>query len=99
MILSMKPLSLAEVRSRIESSEEKHPLHDYLKAYCKLSLEKARSLEEQIKGLNSIKIKEEHIVKIVDLLPRDAEEIHKIFNDVSLDESEVNAILNVVKDY
>lgn len=99
MILSMKPLSLAEVRARIETGEEKHALHDYLKAYCKLSVEKARELEAQLVGLNNIKIKEEHIVKIVDLLPRDAEEVHKIFNDVSLDESDISAILGVVKEY
>ncbi len=99
MILSMKPLTLAEVRARIEHAEEKQPIHDYLKEYCKLSLEKAQELSEAIKAMKSIKIKEEHIVKVVDFLPRDAEEVHKIFSDVSLDESEVNAILDVVKNY
>lgn len=99
MILSMTPLSLAEVQAMIEPAEEKHPLHDYLKAYCKLSVERARALEEQIRGLKNLKINEVHVVKIIDLLPRDAEEVHKIFNDVSLDEGEVNSILGVVKGY
>lgn len=99
MILSMKPLPLAEVQAQISEMEEKTPLHDYLKQYCKLSIEKARALEEQLRGLNNVKIKEEYLIKIIDFLPRDAEEVHKIFNDVSLDESEVNAIINVVKDY
>lgn len=95
----MKPLSLAEVRARVEHAEEKQPIHEYLKQYCKISLEKAQALAEALAALKSIKIKEEHIVKVVDFLPRDAEEVHKIFNDVSLDESEVGAILDVVKQY
>lgn len=95
----MKPLALAEVREYAGEGEDKKALHDYLKNYCKLSLEKAEALMNDIKALGNVKIKEEYVVKIADFLPKDAEEVHKIFSDVSLDEAEVNAILDVVKKY
>lgn len=99
MIISMKPLSLAEVHEYVHDSEEKKPIHDYLKKYAKLSAEQSRKLIEALRALNNVKIKEDYLIKIADFLPRDAEEIHKIFHDVSLDEGEVNAILDIVKEY
>ena len=46
-----------------------------------------------------LKLKQEHIVKIVDLLPEDALDLNKIFTDVSLDEDETTKILEIVKKY
>ncbi len=99
MIISMKPLCLAEVKELAGDLGEKPELRDYLKEFCQLDKNKSLSLSDAINGLNNPKIKEEYAVKIVDLLPRDAESVNKIFNDVSLDEKEVNDILAVVKEY
>ena len=49
--------------------------------------------------MNNPKIREDSLVKIVDLLPKDAESVNKIFNDISLDEKEVNEILAIVKEH
>lgn len=95
----MKPLALADVKARIADQEDKKGLQDYLKQYSKLSLEKSDALIEELRALKNLKIKEEHMVKVSDFLPRDAEEVHKVFNDVSLDEQEVNAVLTIVKNY
>ncbi len=46
-----------------------------------------------------MKLKEEHIVKIVDFMPGDASDLNKVMVDVSLDQEEVNKILDVVKKY
>jgi DNA-directed RNA polymerase subunit F len=99
MILSKKPMMLAEVKEYVKSEEENKVLHDYLKAYQKLTLDKAKELFSKIEDLKNPKIKEEHIVKIVDFLPSDAEDLNKIFIDVSLNEEETNAILGIVKNY
>lgn len=99
MILSMKPLSLAEAKELVPETEEKKPLQDYLKRFTKLSAAQAKELREKLTALNNIKFKEEHLAKVADFLPRDSEEVQKIFNDVSLDESDINAVLSVVKEY
>jgi DNA-directed RNA polymerase subunit F len=39
------------------------------------------------------------MIKIVDFLPENAEEVNKIFNEVSLNEEEINKILEIVKKY
>ena len=46
-----------------------------------------------------LKIKNEHIVKIIDLMPEDASDLNKIFTDVSLTEDETKKILEAVKQF
>lgn len=99
MILNSKPLSLAEVKEYAKHADEKSQIHLYLKAFCSLSFEKASELSEKIRSLNNMKIKEQHIAKILDFIPKDSEEVNKIFLDVSLSEEEINSILSITKEY
>ena len=82
-----------------KTTEEKRPIDFYLKAYCKLSLEEAKKLAESLHTLNNVKITDEDIVKVIDFLPKDAEEVHKLFSHVSLSEEEVASILNCTKEF
>jgi DNA-directed RNA polymerase subunit F len=99
MILNRKPLSLAEVKSYVKEAEENKPMTDYLKAFGKLSKDKALSLAEEIRALGNVKINDENIVKLADFLPQSPEELAKIFTEVSLSEEETNAILEIIKKY
>lgn len=99
MIISMKPLSLSEAKDMIEKLDEKKELEDYFKTFCKLDSSKAEKLRAEIEALNNVKFKEEYIVKVIDILPKDSEEVNKIFHDVSLEEGDINAILDIVKNY
>ncbi len=99
MIISMKPLYLSEVKELAGDLSEKPELNEYLKEFCKLDKKQSAELAKAVNDLNNPKIKDEFVVKIVDLLPRDAESVNKIFNDVSLDEKEINDILAVVKEH
>ena len=99
MILKMTPVHLGQVKELAGDLESKPELRDYLKEFSKIDKEKADTLLESLKGLGNPKMKEEYIVKVVDLLPKDSDEIIKIFNDVSLDEKEINEILAAVKEY
>ncbi|MEK6927847.1 MAG: hypothetical protein AABX11_05435 [Nanoarchaeota archaeon] len=101
-ILNLQPLNLAEAAQYLKEEKEgetKKPVHAYFKKFSKLKLADAQKLTAEIKALNSVKMKETHIVKIVDFLPRDAEDVNKIFSDVSLSEEEINSILQIVKNY
>ncbi len=99
MILKMTPVHLGDVKELAGDLEDKPELRDYLKEFSKLDKSKADSLLEAIKSIGNLKIKDESIVKIVDLLPKDSESLLKIFNDISLDEKEIEQILAVVKEY
>ena len=99
MILHSKPLSLAEAKSLYLAGEERKPIDDYFKSFLKLSKEDAEKLREEIAKLNNPKIKSEYVVKIADLIPKDAEDLNKIAVDSNLSEGEVNAILDITKKY
>ncbi|MBS3089683.1 hypothetical protein J4461_02255 [Candidatus Pacearchaeota archaeon] len=99
MILNRTPLALAQVKKYSFSFEENKVMNDYLKAFCKLETADAEKLSEEIRALNNPKIREEMILKILDIMPRDAEDLNKIFLEVSLTEEESNAILALVKKY
>lgn len=98
-MLNRTPVTLAYVKEQIKDLDESKPIVEYIKAYCKLSKTDADKLLGELKALNNPKISEENFIKIADFLPIDAEDLNKIFMNVSLTEEESNAILSLVKNY
>jgi len=97
MIIKQEPLSMAEVKKIIKDENEE--LEKFIKGFIKMKPEEAEKVKKEIEDLGILKIKSEHIVKIVDLLPEDASDVNKICTDVGLDEEEIGKILGVVKKY
>jgi DNA-directed RNA polymerase subunit F len=100
MILDRIPLNMNEVQDilkDIPDSEKKQEMELFLKKFLKAKPEQAKKIKEELEKLDMIKIKREHLVKIVDMLPGDASDLNKIFIDVSLNEDETNKILEIVK--
>ncbi len=99
MILEKQPIDMTELKELlegVEDSEKKKAMETYLKKFSKIKPEKAKSFKEDLKKLELLKLKDEHFAKIIDLLPEDASDLNKIFVDVSLNEDEINKILEVV---
>ncbi len=90
---------LAEVKEIVDKLEENEEMKLYLKKFTKLSKKDALKLKEELTALGNVKIREEHIIKLVDILPKDAEDVNKIFSDTGLTEEETNAILEITKKY
>ncbi|MEK6883686.1 MAG: hypothetical protein AABY22_28920 [Nanoarchaeota archaeon] len=100
MIKNQTPVSMAEVEIILkETKTENKDLEVFLRKFVKIDVKDIEKIKQELRELNSIKIKEEHIAKIVDFLPEDVSDINKIFIDVSLDEDEKNKILEIVKSY
>lgn len=97
MILEKTPVTMAEAKEIVAKLEEAEGLKAYFKKFTKLSKDKAEKLKKELEALNNPKLREEHFIKIVDFLPKDAEELNKIFPDVSLTEEETNAILEITR--
>ncbi|MBU0906978.1 MAG: hypothetical protein KKD18_03655 [Nanoarchaeota archaeon] len=98
-IHAKQPLTLVEVKEIVDKMDEKQEMKEYLKNFTKLSKKDANKLKEEITSLGNVKIQEEHIIKLVDIVPKDAEDVSKIFSDTSLTEEETNAILEITKKY
>jgi DNA-directed RNA polymerase subunit F len=99
MIKEQNALTYSEVLELIGDGERAVKVKNFIKEYYKLKPADAKKLKEELNGLNLIKLREEHIVNIVNFLPQDASDIMKILPDNSLDQEEINKILDVIKKY
>jgi len=99
MILERTAVTLAEVKEIVNDLEGKEDLNVYLKKFNKLTKDKALALSEEIQGLENMKIRGDDVIKLVDFLPKDVEDLNKIFREVSLTEEESNAIIDITKKY
>jgi len=100
MILERTPITMNEVEEILESlpdSEKKQQMELFLKKFLKTKSTQAKKISGDLEKLDLIKIKNEHIIKIIEILPEDSSDINKIFTDVSLNEDEISKILGIVK--
>ena len=100
MILDREPLNLNDVKDLLKDvadSEKKEEMEIYLKKFLKTKPEQAKKIKQELEALDLMKLKREHVVKIIDLLPKDVTDLNKVFTDVSLTEDETNKILEIVK--
>jgi len=95
MIKNREPLSMAEV---LEYTEKESSVTKFIKKFSDSTI-KAGEMREKLQRLNLIKLKPEHISKIIDLMPENQEELNKIFTDISLDEDETKKILDTIKEF
>lgn len=100
MIKSSEPLSMTEVLEYVkESGDKETDVVGFIKKFNKLNVKEAKELKQELERLEIIKIKPDYVVKMIDLLPENSEELNKIFIDVSLDEDETRRILETIKKY
>jgi len=100
MIKNNEPLSMVEVTEYIRKTKESEKdVIGFIKKFIKLNLKEAKELRKKIEELEFMKVRREHIVKIIDLMPEIPEDLNKIFVDVSLDEDETRKILETIKEF
>lgn len=100
MINHSEPLSMAEAIEYVKKTENNgSEVAGFMKKFIKLNSKKAKELMEKIEKLELMRVKKEHIVKIIDLMPEKQEDLNKIFVDVGLDEDETKKILDTIKEF
>jgi len=99
MIRDNVVISMSESVKYMGKDEKHAELKVFMKKFVKLEPEDAAKLRKEIEGFGMMKVKAEHIAKIIDFLPEKEEDLGKIFNDINLDEDENKKILTAVKEY
>ncbi len=100
MIKNTKPLSMAESLEFIKKTEDSEvDVAGFIKKFTKLNHKEAKELRKKLEDLDLMKMRVEYLVKVIDLMPENSEELNKIFVDVSLDEDETKKILETVKEF
>lgn len=96
MMLARQPLMLAEVQAYLKDADETRPVYQYVKQFTKVSYEQAQKIKQALIDLNNPKLNEELVVKLVDVLPTDAEGVHKVCVDAGLSEDECQKVLGAL---
>ena len=94
-----RPITMAEVVNLVGDSDKAVEIKKFIKTFNKMDVKKAIEMKEELKTLDLIRLKDEHIVKIVDFIPKDASELNKVIIEISLDSDEVAKILEVTGKY
>ena len=107
-IIEEKPIPLGEVKEVISSIEKRdqelnflsNKTKEYLDAFISLSKAKKDNLKKSLHDLNLTRLKEEHIVKIIDFLPKNVSEFKSILQayPLSMAKNDQEEILRVVKE-
>ena len=87
-IIQETPVSMADLKDEIAKIKKKseklnfraEKTEEYLNQFTKLSKNKATELKEKIEKLKIPRLKEEHIIKLIDLMPKSAEEVKSILH-------------------
>ncbi|MEM4703406.1 MAG: DNA-directed RNA polymerase subunit F [Candidatus Pacearchaeota archaeon] len=103
MIKRAEAISLCEVKEILakEDSEKAKNLLKFIKKFSKASTSKAKEIKKELEALNIFGLRQEEIVKIVDLMPEDTEDLRKILvsSELSLKQDETQKILEIIQKY
>jgi DNA-directed RNA polymerase subunit F len=103
MIIETNALSVSEMINLLDSAEcdeeRKKAIKAFFKKNIKIKYEDAVKMKEEIEKLDLLKVKGEHIAKMIDILPEEASGLNKIFSEEGLNEDETNKLLEIIKKY
>ncbi len=104
-VVERKPVSIAFVKGVLEKIEEKNHeqkiTFEYVSKFARISPEDAEKLAQELREANVPRMKERHIVKIVDILPKNLDELKAIFakDELSLSKDDSQKILDILAKY
>ena len=108
-ILSEEPMSIYDVQQALEMIKKRDAelgfraakTDEYLQKFAKLDEKKAAELKKKLEELAISRVKSEHIAKLIDVLPADADDVKLVMSMYSVTITNENAakIADVIKEY
>ncbi len=107
LILNEKPLSLVETNKILEKikkrdkevSDRVKKTMEYINKITKLNEKEAKEIEEKLEKVGITRLKQKHIVKIIDIIPKDIDSLKALFvsEPLTLKQEELGKILECIK--
>ncbi len=107
-LIGETPLTLVDVKESLQKIEKcdkelnyrSNKTREYLNLFVQLSKEKKEELYKKLTDLKLLRLKEAHTTKIIDFLPKTAEELKVILQayPVSMPKKDIESIVAVVKE-
>ena len=108
-IIKETPMCMAELKDeigKIKKTGDKlnfraEKTEEYLNNFTVLSKKKADELRAKLEGLKIPRLKEEHIIKIIDVMPTSAEEIKSVFTGytITITNDNLKKIAEAIKNF
>lgn len=108
-IIEEEPITMAEVKKSLEEIKKRdgelnfraNKSEEYLNDFVSLSAEKARELRKKLENLNISRLKEDQIVKIIDLLPDKIDDLKAILSGytLTLSKKDMEQVISIVKEF
>lgn len=105
-VVSEAPLTMVELRESLQELKKKQDLSfrgnktlEYLQMFSKVSEKDVAAMKEKLKALELVRLKERHIVKIIDIMPENIESLKTLLanENITLKEEELNKLLACLK--
>jgi DNA-directed RNA polymerase subunit F len=108
-IIEETAINIVELKQELEKIKERdgelnfraNKTEEYLNTFATSDAKKVEELKKKLTELDASRLKEQHIQKIIDLLPTTAEELRGIMSaySTSLTKEQQESIIKVVKEY
>ena len=108
-IISETPITMAELKEDIKNIKERdkelnfrsQKTEEYLNLFVEISDKQAKEIKEKIEKLNIPRLKLEHIVKVVDIMPQSVEEAKSVLSayPITITNENLKKIVDVVLQY
>ncbi len=108
-IISETPMSLVEVKEEVkrikkrdaEPSFRVNKVDEYLNSFTTLSPKKEKELVDKINELNIPRLKEDHIKKLVDIMPTTLDQLKVIMQGyvITVNQDNMKKLVSVFKEY
>ncbi len=104
-----QPLSLIDVKAALAAMEQRdnelnfqsNKAKEYVATFVELSPSKKEELYQKLKGLELTRIKEEHLMKIIDFLPKTVNELKIVLQayPLSMPKKDQDSIVAAVNEF
>lgn len=108
-VISETPVAMAELKEELARVKERDSelnfraskAEEYLNNFCTIDAAKSKELKEKLLKLEIPRMREEHLVKIVDILPATPEEVKSVLQGYTMTVSQENIkkIADIVSGY
>ena len=108
-LIAERPITMVELAEDLEKLEKdekelnfrSNKTKTYLSHFAKISFKDVKEITKKIKKLEIPRLKDRQIVKVIDILPKDIDDLRMVFvgEITTVNDENMKKILDVVKDY
>ncbi|MCX8147317.1 MAG: hypothetical protein N3D84_02520 [Candidatus Woesearchaeota archaeon] len=108
-ILSETPIAMADLKKGLARIKERDKelnfrsqrTEEYLNMFVEISAEQAKEIMSKIESLNISRLKPEHMIKLIDLMPKSVEEAKSIMSayPITISNENLKKIVDILAEY